>query len=851
MPKRPIILFGQPNMASRAKRHGGPDKIQYPTHGRQIQRLAPKMTNLQNAVLKLTQTSAAIEVEKTLVFDVIGDVESFYTAIKNFGDNIEWIFDVSDEFETDEDFFTLKSDGTRADDALSGKVYCVLSNVRAMEEILSLWKLYSQDEDVVFPHGKTGLKYIFKHLRDIRFWGYKERIEETNILEFWQEELQDPHADKVHCELELFFRKDEQKRIVAEAELKDKIRALGGEIISSSVIPDIAYHSILASIPRAAAEDIINGNKDVSIVIADQIMFFRPVGQAVAIQDTYFDGDFIIPPSEEISDEPIIALFDGLPQENHPYLQGRLIVDDPDNYAAGYVADARKHGTSMASIIAHGDLSETTHTTTHKIYVRPIMRPYNTVDGFCEEIPSNSLLVDKIHVAVRRLFEADAEEVAPSIKIINLSIGITYRQFDRIISPLARLLDWLSWKYRVLFIVSAGNHIDDIGTGMNFSDFSNSTMKNRDNIIIKYINRKSRNLRLLSPAESISALTVGATFEDSATLASNMNINQTIPCSDGLPSAYSAIGMGLNRAVKPDILYPGGRSYVRMSVNRGKNSTVKWPFSPTNKPGIASAAPLSIGGMGNKIMYTYGTSNAAALISHEASRCYDTLLDMFQNENEQIPDAHLALLIKAMLVHGAEWGFLANILAISLELKTRRDISNKLHRYLGYGKPDINRAIECTKNRITLIGYGDLKIEEALLYDLPLPFDFSTKNCRRLTATLVYFPPTVSTRQKYRATNLWFTIENGIKNLLDSRVDIDWQATNRGTVQHEIYENDEAVIWDEEKSIQIKVSCRGDADEKCLDITPYALMVSFEIKDAIDIDVYARIAEKITPRIKV
>ena len=134
-------------------------------------------------------------------------------------------------------------------------------------------------------------------------------------------------------------------------------------------------------------------------------------------------------------------------------------------------------------------------------------------------------------------------------------------------------------------------------------------------------------------------------------------------------------------------------------------------------------------------MYTYGTSNAAALISHEASRCYDTLLDMFQNENEQIPDAHLALLIKAMLVHGAEWGFLANILAISLELKTKRDISNKLHRYLGYGKPDINRAIECTKNRITLIGYGDLKIKEALLYDLPLPFDFSTKNCRHLTAT--------------------------------------------------------------------------------------------------------------------
>jgi hypothetical protein len=35
-----------------------------------------------------------------------------------------------------------------------------------------------------------------------------------------------------------------------------------------------------------------------------------------------------------------------------------------------------------------------------------------------EEVPDDILIVDKIHIAVRRLFEESAGRVAPSIKII-------------------------------------------------------------------------------------------------------------------------------------------------------------------------------------------------------------------------------------------------------------------------------------------------------------------------------------------------------------------------------------------------------------------------------------------------
>ena len=45
--------------------------------------------------------------------------------------------------------------------------------------------------------------------------------------------------------------------------------------------------------------------------------------------------------------------------------------------------------------------------------------------------------------------EGDEPAVAPSVRIINVSIGNRSQPFDREVSPLARLLDWLSWKYKL------------------------------------------------------------------------------------------------------------------------------------------------------------------------------------------------------------------------------------------------------------------------------------------------------------------------------------------------------------------------------------------------------------------
>ena len=176
MAERPLILFGQPNKAKKSNRNGGPPTIQRPSHLRQAERLAPQMNALQSAVAILKQSPMGIEAEKTIVFEVVGSADTFYTAIKNLGSDAEWIFDMPEELDISDDFYVLKQNkktGERTRDeeknTIGGKIYCVLSNGRAMEEIHSLWGRYSQDRNTAFPKGKTGLRDVFElYLLDFR-----------------------------------------------------------------------------------------------------------------------------------------------------------------------------------------------------------------------------------------------------------------------------------------------------------------------------------------------------------------------------------------------------------------------------------------------------------------------------------------------------------------------------------------------------------------------------------------------------------------------------------------------------------------------------------------------------------
>ena len=791
--------------------------------------------------ITIEQLPDGIEPEYTLVLEVAGDPSGFEIAVRNLDaetrGGAEWLFEVVDNSVPNDDYFySLKGKKNPIRDdmkTMSYKYFCILTNLRALEEILSLWEHFKKNENYPFPR-KTGLRNVFCTLRDIHEWGAQERLEETEILDAWAEDLRDPDASDVKCEIELFFRRSPDVRAKAQKEIEDYVTSINGHILVASCIEAIGYHALLASIPREYAEKIVK-REEVELVNFDQIMFFKPTGQSVVLDTTdgfEFQKSFEQP--ENVIEEPIVALFDGLPQERHPLLNGFLSIDDPDDYTSSYQIADRQHGTSMASLIARGDLLEEEQSLiSHKIYIRPIMKPYpNARDTSTEFIPDDILIVDKIHEAVRRLYEPEAGRVAPTVRVVNLSIGIGARMYYNMISPLAKLLDWLSFRYRVLFIVSAGNHNEDIDLDMTFDEYKALDFNQRDAEIIRVLNRNARNLRLLSPAESMNALTVGALFADKSDWSENLR--QILPCSSKLPSPISSLGRGINKSIKPDILFPGGRSFLLQDIS--EENKARWRDGISiNPPGILSAIPVVLAGGRSSVGYSFGTSNATALITHNSAICYNVLDEIFRSQlDTSVPAEYAALMLKAMLVHGAKWGEVATTICRTLGVPGRG--ADQIHKWLGYGTPDI------------LIGYGELEQDSACMYTLPLPFNFfAQKMYRCLTITLASFTPIRPITQKYRSAQIWFNIETGGKKLVPARQDADDKAVVRGTLQHERYAGDGAVVWGEDDSVNIKINCRADANELS-ETVPYAVLVTFEIAPNYGVDVYQKVFEKVKPR---
>lgn len=836
MSDRPIILFPKPESASRNTRPTFVPPPQKPSFSKQFNRLQPSFGVLKEAFdkkrIQIQNAPIGMNPEYALVFEVVGSVDNFYTAVKK-SEGLEWIFDKeSFEIEPDEDFYY--SDDNKK--ALSGKVYCVMSNQEAMEQMLSCWKRYNDGESDVFVRGYTGLRDIFTNIIEIRTWTVEDRLEETHVLEYWKESLQIDGDNPVPFELELFYRNDLNKRAMAENVISSEIKSMGGRIINKCQISEISYHALLVELPRKRIEELVENYRQVRLVHIDDIMFVRPTCQSAFYSN---EGDIVIEDTREEEDfnytEPVIGLFDGMPIQNHPLLKNRILVDDPDGYENGYESKYRCHGTAMSSLILNGDLNHK-EVLKHCIYLRPILKPREVGPySFAEEVPNDCLLVDKIHAAVVRLYEkgGDSNPVAPNIRIINLSLGDPIRQLATLMSPLARLIDYLSYKYSVLFIVSAGNHPETVNMlGSSFKDLKVKDIDERSNIYFECICNNQRNVKILSPAENINGLTIGALYDDYCDLDDNERTMFAVQ--KGLPSPISAFGKGYRSIINLDLFYEGGRKLISESMD-GK---CRWVLS-NKEPGCRVAAPVA-DATKNGQAYTFGTSDATALISHEALKCYDILNNIYLTETGNVPSGeYIAILVKAMLTHGASWGNLSNRVA-SMTQTSEKQIS----KWLGYGIPNISRVEECAKNRVTLIGTGKLKKDKGHIYTLPLPVDISSKVIkRRLIITLAYFSPVEVNKQAYRGAKLWFDVE-GNEKLAANRENTEWQLVQKGTLQHEIFESDEALIWNDDKKVRIKVNCKQDAG-KFKEAIPYCIFVTFEVAEGQNIDVYSKVVNRI------
>ncbi len=140
-------------------------------------------------------------------------------------------------------------------------------------------------------------------------------------------------------------------------------------------------------------------------------------------------------------------------------------------------------------------------------------------------------------------------------------------------------------------------------------------------------------------------------------------------------------------------------------------------------------------------------------------------------------------------------------------------------------------------------------MKEAHVFSLPLPPSLGARReQRRLTTTLAWLSPLAESTQRYRTASLWFEVNGG--TLVPDRKNADWQAVRRGTVQHEIFEGENAIPLNDGDFLTIKVNCRKDA-AKIQEPVAYGLAVSLEVAEGVDIAVYDEIRPRIASAIEI
>lgn len=552
-------------------------------------------------------------------------------------------------------------------------------------------------------------------------------------------------------------------------------------------------------------------------------------------------------------------MLDGLPLAKHQALKGGLSIDDVFDLEQHYQQGQRLHGTSMASLIMRGDLNADEPSLTRALYCIPILQPDPNASpqNVVEHVPDDEFLEERIFLAVCSLFENRDNEIPPlDIKLINLSIGNPEQIFTHTPSPLARLIDWLSFHYRVLFIVSAGNYLEPLDLGMGYVQWQQLPQGNKISSVLKAVSHNQLPRRLISPAEAFNALTVGGMHQDNAgdypkgnriDLLDNLN----------LPSLISRLGHGFKKSVKPEIYFPAGRQlfdepFTNSQTNIGLSTSLR-------SPGHQVAWASSVQGELSKTVYTRGTSNATALATRAAILVYEELKQLITQQGEaSISDELIAVTIKALMVHGARQPQEAVKLfrALLKGKQAANQLKNALARYMGYGQFNLNWLLRNTQQRATVIGSGEIRQNQIHEYRFPLPHGLAgKKHWRKLVITLAWFSPINTNHANLREAKLELLSATKAWNktpLVIERVQNNYHQVKRGTVQHEILESEkEIAAYQEGEELVLHVTCKPDAIQVLDELIPYALVVTLEVKEDVQIPIYQQIRAKIQEQIKV
>ncbi|MFV1984371.1 MAG: hypothetical protein ACC657_12590 [Thiohalomonadales bacterium] len=281
---------------------------------------------------------------------------------------------------------------------------------------------------------------------------------------------------------------------------------------------------------------------------------------------------------------------------------------------------------------------------------------------------------------------------------------------------------------------------------------------------------------------------------------------------------------------------PGGRATYRLKGFGDKDPAILQILSYESPPGQKVAHPGKSGSL-KSYVYTFGTSNSAALTSRLLCFLYDTLQDLHGSKyGEVLSSQYEAVLLKALICHGASlpecYMKLEENLKNSTNSKQFKAITAK---YFGFGIMNEDRIQGCIDEQATIIQCGVIKDGDSHVYNFTLPESLSAKSdFRRLIITLSWFSPINPQNSTYRKAHLYFEPKTNKKkgnHLAIQDRELQWQMVKNGTVQHEVLSGSLASPYAKGTNLEIVVECKAQAGASTVEV-PYGLVVTLDVPDS-------------------
>ncbi|MEF3034138.1 S8 family peptidase [Pseudomonas aeruginosa] len=538
-----------------------------------------------------------------------------------------------------------------------------------------------------------------------------------------------------------------------------------------------------------------------------------------------------------------VCILDSGINANHPLLKPAMA--ESASFIDGEGEDDEVgHGTAVAGVALYGDVEACDNSN----FWRPEFWIYN--GKVMKRCPHTGNAVYDEHSLEASLTKAVEYFVDLGCRIFNLSLGNSHAPYDGAhIRGLAYILDVLSRRHNILFVVSTGNFCGSENPPVPITSW-------REEYPEYLLAEQSA---IIDPAPAMTVLTVGSISRHNATYDAQRfpEIQQLSPAAENQPSPFTRHGPSVKGAFKPELVAAGGNlaSPMRQASGQWRQDMRGLGVLTLNHQVIGNTLFKEVS----------GTSLAAPYVTHLAGRLLN-----------EYPTAS-ANLLRAMLVNQAYMPEQVFSTFSEEFTKAYKEDKNTYNREVardvaGYGVVSESDLFRSSDNVVVLMSEETIENDSCQFFELPLPAEYlrSTRGTRELSVTLAFSPAVRTTRIDYLATQISYRLVKGTSlddvqqyfNQLKkaetetrnddatTNRDISAQARSRGTVQSSRWTFKQRKP-DEKWFVVVIRQDREWSQPYVQEAEPYALVVTVADRENENAKLYTQIQSLIQQQVEV